>query len=1114
MDPAPPDIDFTRKGARPQREIAASFFRALYGNDATGWLTLWTPHDRKTRYFPGGKLDLAASQAMWLSNAGLDVYFGVGLRAQNLGEKRRGEAADVCAIPALWIDVDVAGPAHASAALPPSLKEALALVSEFPLLPSLLVGSGWGLHLYWLLRELSLLESDQERRAAQELLRCFQATIQAKARERGWNLDTTSDLARVLRVPGTMNYKLPQQPVPVRVLEVHLDRRYNPSDFDPFLADAVLAGLVTRSPAGSRHAAQDRDGEPIPEGQRNATLTSLAGSMRRRGMTAEEIEAALLAVNARRCRPPLPEDEVRAIARSISRYPPAEDYSDTQAAALATAREKVAHVLEAVRTDPGAPFAPEALEALAELREKDPADWARVRAALKKAGVHLRDLHRVVAEAARDAREQAGPPVRDGLPYSVLGGQICYTKQTPYGPEVIPLANFNARIVAEILRDDGAEQTRVFAIQGALSTNAPLPCVEVPAERYSGMGWVTEKWGTRALVYAGQATKDHLRVAIQHLSSEVPERTVFTHLGWRKIEGAWIYLHGAGAIGAQGAVAGIQTEPEDRLRDYVLPEPPQEEELRQSVRASLSLIEGLAPDRVMVPLLATVYLAPLGECVNLDISAFLAGQTGVFKTELTALAQAHWGPVWTGRYLPADWRSTANALERTAFLAKDAVLVIDDFAPRGTQADLAILHRDADRLLRGAANRAGRARLRPDATARPVYYPRGIIISSGEDLPRGHSLRPRTWIVEVSPTDVDAGRLTEAQTLAAPGVFARAMAAYIRWLAPQIHALKETLPRRRVELRQKALGEHARVPDNQAALGVGMETFLRFAQEVGAIGEEERAGLWERTWVALSEGAAAQARHQEAEEPVGMFLRLLAATIASGEAHVADAKDGAEPENAERWGWRKKCIGAGENGHTGWQPQGRCVGWLEGVNLYLEPDAAYAVAQQLARAQGTSIPVTQRVLWKRMAERQLLVATDRDRNTYKATVVGKRRHVISLHADTLLSDTIGTVGTTGTGMPENQQRQGFSEPERRPDSCGQRENRDTEIGTAWPGAGAECPDFPSRFSAAPAKSGQKTEPESVEAQGSVPNVPIVPVSGAYNTDAVNQKTREREEGVL
>ena len=86
------------------------------------------------------------------------------------------------------------------------------------------------------------------------------------------------------------------------------------------------AWLVEGRPAGS-DAPSRPPGSPlddtIPEGRRNEALTSLAGTMRRRGMMQEEIQAALAAVNARRCAPPLAETEVGAIAASVGRYPAA-----------------------------------------------------------------------------------------------------------------------------------------------------------------------------------------------------------------------------------------------------------------------------------------------------------------------------------------------------------------------------------------------------------------------------------------------------------------------------------------------------------------------------------------------------------------------------------------------------------------------------------------------------------------------------------------------------------------------------------------------------------------------------------------------------------------------
>ena len=58
------------------------------------------------------------------------------------------------------------------------------------------------------------------------------------------------------------------------------------------------------------------------KGGRNNLLASLAGSMRRRGMSVTAIEAALLAENALKNKPPLPVAEVTAIARSIGKLQP------------------------------------------------------------------------------------------------------------------------------------------------------------------------------------------------------------------------------------------------------------------------------------------------------------------------------------------------------------------------------------------------------------------------------------------------------------------------------------------------------------------------------------------------------------------------------------------------------------------------------------------------------------------------------------------------------------------------------------------------------------------------------------------------------------------------
>ena len=69
-----------------------------------------------------------------------------------------------------------------------------------------------------------------------------------------------------------------------------------------------------------------RDTETFGEGKRNGGLMSIAGKFREYGMSLPEIEAALAAVNLQRCEPPLPAEEVEAIARSASRYKAGDEF--------------------------------------------------------------------------------------------------------------------------------------------------------------------------------------------------------------------------------------------------------------------------------------------------------------------------------------------------------------------------------------------------------------------------------------------------------------------------------------------------------------------------------------------------------------------------------------------------------------------------------------------------------------------------------------------------------------------------------------------------------------------------------------------------------------------
>jgi len=97
-------------------------------------------------------------------------------------------------------------------------------------------------------------------------------------------------------------------------------RLETPAPVPAWLLERLAAPPAPREQAA---AAVPRSSGAISEGERNSSLASMAGAMRRRGMGQDAIEAALVKENHARCVPPLAPSEIRAIARSISQYPPA-----------------------------------------------------------------------------------------------------------------------------------------------------------------------------------------------------------------------------------------------------------------------------------------------------------------------------------------------------------------------------------------------------------------------------------------------------------------------------------------------------------------------------------------------------------------------------------------------------------------------------------------------------------------------------------------------------------------------------------------------------------------------------------------------------------------------
>ena len=128
-------------------------------------------------------------------------------------------------------DIDIEGGNHVSndkKKYPPTFDFAK---SFLPFSPSILISSGYGLHALCIYSEPMLITTDN-RKQAEERNKKFLELIRIRAEIFSKAIDGVGDLPRVLRVPGTFNYKLGKDNAPMcHIVEVS-DVRFSPVDMD------------------------------------------------------------------------------------------------------------------------------------------------------------------------------------------------------------------------------------------------------------------------------------------------------------------------------------------------------------------------------------------------------------------------------------------------------------------------------------------------------------------------------------------------------------------------------------------------------------------------------------------------------------------------------------------------------------------------------------------------------------------------------------------------------------------------------------------------------------------------------------------------------------------
>ena len=652
---------------------------------------------------------------------------------------------------------------------------------------------------------------------------------------------------------------------------------------------------------------------------------------------------------------------------------------------LLEAKEVIFKALASVEGgDKSAHLAPDVLQSFAVAKKLLLAKFSEWREILKAQKAPLPDFDKAVAKELKEGSEVDFPaptePIYanivkrlEGTPYHMNErGHLCCTDNDGNEQRI---ASFVVEPLKQICRDDGQTCENRFEVRGIAAGGEELSTIVVSEAELTNLRFCVQHWGFRAKIEVGANNVFRLRDSIFELGRNTSVETIFTHSGWRKIDGNWAYLHGNGAIGAKG----VRVELSDTLRDCRLPKPPVSPQ--KAILACLKL-RFVAPPRVMLPLLATALLALLCEParragIEPEFVLWLSGRTGSRKTTLALLVSQLFGNFSRP---PASFKDTMNALGQKSFLFKDALLLIDDFHPAGSAKEVQSMINLAAYALRLYGDRIGKGRLNAKIELQETRPPRGVAVITAEDSPPGsESSVARTFVSTIGSDDVDLAKLTAAQNNQA--LLAKCMAAYIKWLIPRMDTLPEELADNFQKLRsyyqQKAL--HGRTSEAAAWLTIAWEKFLEFAQDSSAIDTAKASQLGKIGRKTFAKLVEEQAQLVQAQQPAAIFLSVFAEMLSAGKMSVLNIAP-----NVQR-------LGA---------PDHTFVGYKDTEYFYLYPETVFNKVNSFLQSRNQRIGISPKALWERLADEDHIavemenIGTSRERRLHtkkKKVDAGKDR---------------------------------------------------------------------------------------------------------------------------
>lgn len=489
----------------------------------------------------------------------------------------------------------------------------------------------------------------------------------------------------------------------------------------------------------------------------------------------------------------------------------------------------------------------------------------------------------------------------------------------------VEISNFDIKAKKILIRDDGVYKRSSYVVECILKKDLDKKTIMLTSDDLNDDNWVKDKLGVKYYVIKDKEVYKYFDIYLSEIFKNITEEIEYHHVGWRKINGKYVYLHAGGAIGTNDL--SIRGSRDKLIMPFNLNE-------LKSLELSLYLAKISKSDGKAIMMFVYSHLAVVKELFSLagvepKFVLWIYGLTGSMKTSVSKVFFNLFNRDDLSK-IPATFKDTQASLEIKSFEYKDSILLVDDYHPVSVYAEKRDMQLKASNILRMYGDGISKGRSNKYMQKQAEYPPRGLCVVTGEDFIGGESTISRYIGIEVNREEFNKNILAFHQQN--PLVFSQHMKYFLLWISNNFEYFVEEIKSSFYEIRNNHCEEfrHPRFGEVYSILDIMIDIIFKYMKNMGYSENNLSSDIWKNKIIKLIQE---HERRTLNEDPAIMYLTAIKELIESGAIKISKMDE----KNLDK----------------------KIIGYEDKEKYYLTPKMVFIEVIKFWKNQGIEFPVTE-----------------------------------------------------------------------------------------------------------------------------------------------------------